>query len=732
MVAEVIVDVLNTNVDRVFDYAIPEGKEIVEGARVLVPFATKLVEGFVIATKPCSSFEGELKEIKGELDLIPALTPELIRLAVQIKNKYHVLLAEALRLFIPAEMRGGKVEQKTKNYVRISENVDLGVLTKTLSRAPKQREALLYLTEHGEAPLSFLAVAFGRGAINALKERGAVCIYEQGVQRIPYKAVSGHGKSVTLTYEQNAVLQKIISNQGKSFLLHGVTGSGKTEIYIRAIKNALEQGKTAIMLVPEIGLTPQVMRRFRSEFGESVALLHSGLSAGERYDEWWRLRNGEAKVAVGARSAIFAPLENLGLIVIDEEHEQSYNSDKSPRYRTEEVARMRSLQTNATLIKGSATPLIESYYRAKSGEDILLELKDRINYVSMPEAIVVDMRNEVMRGNDSVFSEELIYRLEQTLSHGEQAMLYINRRGFSPVVMCNACGYVARCKDCDVSLTYHKEDEQLKCHYCGAKYRVLDVCPECGSAKIRQRGLGTEKVVNELQKRFPSARFLRMDADTTKNKDGHARITEAFFKGEADILVGTQMIAKGHDFANVTLVGVLDADLGLYLSDFRAAERTFSLLTQVAGRAGRAQKKGYVVLQTHTPHHPLVRLAKDYDYHSFYEHEILLREAAKYPPFGSIIRVMVVAEKEEEGIAALKELYSKLLTFKQKHEKSFVFFNKMKSPVKFIMKKYRFQVLMRVFGNDTDAIIDGVYTIVDECKKKGVTVYTEINPGNLS
>lgn len=730
MIAEVIVDVLSANVDRVFDYEIPDGLDVKQGSRVAVPFANRSVEGFVIATKSCSSFEGNLKQVRALLDEVPALTEETLDLAKYMARKYHILLAEALRLFIPAEMRGGRISEKTVAMVRLSEGHTLAELKAELRKGSVSQEKILdYLSENGDCSTAELNERFS--GLKSLEKKGLVEIYTQSLNREPYHEVSGSGKVVELNDVQRQVCEQILAQQGGRFLLHGVTGSGKTEVYIRCIHECLKLGNSAIMLVPEIGLTPQVVRRFRAEFGGQVAILHSGLSKGERFDEWWRIRRGAARVVVGARSAVFAPVDDLGLLIIDEEHEQSYNSESSPRYRTEEVAAFRTARHGATLLLGSATPLVETYYRASQGEFRLLEMAERANHAELPEVVTVDMRREIRQGNNSIFSQELSDRLEQVLSRGEQALLFINRRGYSPVVVCSECGYVAKCADCDVTLTYHRDEELLKCHYCGGKYRMLTECPECGSKHIRQNGLGTQRVVEQLRELFPKARILRMDNDTTQNKDAHLTITTKFANREADILVGTQMIAKGHDFPNVTLVGILDADLSLYFSDYRANERTFSLITQVSGRAGRGYLKGSVVLQTHTPNHPILKLARDGDYRSFYDYEISVRRATFFPPFATVLRVMVSSENDDEAVECLKRVFAPVMELKKKFPDHFLFLNKMKAPVKRIMKRFRYQILMRVYGAATEQIIGQIYDVLDGVNGKFVSAYLEINPASM-
>ncbi|MDE7158707.1 MAG: primosomal protein N', partial [Clostridiales bacterium] len=425
-----------------------------------------------------------------------------------------------------------------------------------------------------------------------------------------------------------------------------------------------------------------------------------GLSAGERFDEWWRLRTGDAKIAIGARSAIFAPLENLGVIVVDEEHDGSYVSESSPRYNTFDIALLRAQHNGCKLILGSATPSVETYKRAAEGEFELVSLPDRINARPLPEVELVDLRREVRRGNASPFSQVLQEKLERCLNGGNQAILFLNRRGFSQTVICRDCGYVAKCEHCDVALTYHSEEDCLKCHYCGTKYHTLTGCPECGGKHIRFVGTGTQRVVGELKKLYPAARILRMDNDTTSGKEGHYKILKQFAERKADILVGTQMVAKGHDFPSVTLVGILDADMSLHFPDYRSGERTFQLVTQVAGRSGRASERGEVVLQTYDPDNYILRFAAKYDYEGFYRHEVGMRAAGMFPPFAKIVRVMVTGENEKETVEALKEVYAELEKIYSANTEKFLFFHKMYAPIKRIQNKFRYQVLMRLTQTD--------------------------------
>ncbi len=524
-------------------------------------------------------------------------------------------------------------------------------------------------------------------------------------------------------------MQSIEISPKRVHLIHGVTGSGKTEIYLRIIADRIQKGKTAIFLVPEISLTPQMLAQLRARFKGVAAILHSGLSAGEKFDEWWRLRTGEAKIAVGARSAIFAPLENIGAIIVDEEHEASYFSETAPRYSTLEIARMRAEYNDCKLILGSATPSVESYARAVDGEYNLITLTERVNHRPMPEIIIADMRKELSRGNDSAFSKALRDELQNTLDNGKQAIIFLNRRGYSQKIICRDCGYVAKCEHCDVTLTYHSEDDCLKCHYCGAKYRMLPACPECGGVHIRYSGTGTQRVVADLNSLFPKARILRMDNDTVSGKDGHYKILNKFSQKQADILVGTQMVAKGHDFPAVTLVGILDADMSLQFEDYRSGERTFQLITQVSGRSGRADAKGKVVLQSYCPENYVLRYAVNYDYLGFFQNEVRMRKATFYPPYALVCRIMVTGENEEKAVAALKEVYSAVESLKNSDRDEFIFLTRMRSPIKKIQGKYRFQVLMRL---KSEKYLPEFYDLAVKHTSASVLVFVEENPSGLS
>ena len=724
MIAEVIVDIASGETDRIYDYLCDENTVV--GSRVRAPFGGKIVAGFVMRVKEKSELPKEkLKKVLPCLDELPALTEECLALANKMTARYRVPKALVLRLFLPAEMRTGKVRELMRNYAELLVPIEEIKLPKT---AKNQLGAAQYLAENGKTDCAYLNNLFA-GGVAGLEKKGYVKITKEQLLRDPYKTVEGERVARILTPDQIRAVDTITSDTRTVQLLHGVTGSGKTEIYLTLIAKCLKEGKSSIFLVPEISLTPQMLAQLRSRFGKNAAILHSGLSAGERFDEWWRLRTGEAKIAIGARSAIFAPLENLGVIILDEEHDTSYSSETAPRYNTFDVAHMRAKSNGCKLVLGSATPSVESYKRAQEGEFSLIRLEKRINRRPLPEILIADMRREVRRGNNSAFSSALKDEIEKCLTAEKQAILFLNRRGYSQTVICKECGYVAKCEACDVSLTYHRDEDCLKCHYCGAKYGMLSACPECGSIKLSYAGTGTQRIVAELQKLYPSARILRMDNDTTSGKEGHYKILKTFAEKKADILVGTQMIAKGHDFPAVTLVGILDADMSLHFSDYRSGERTFQLITQVAGRSGRAGETGKVVLQTFDPENAVLRYAIEYDYEGFYRNEISLRAAMAFPPFSKIVRVLVTGEDDKKTLEGLREVYFALEKIYAENPEKFLFFNKMRAPIKRIQNKHRYQVLMRL--SDV-SVLPQIYAVCAEARTRDVLVSVEENPTNLS
>lgn len=723
MFAQVIVDVAHSQVDKIFEYSCPD--DLRTGCRVKVPFGGRIVEGFVIGVSQNCSFPPErVKPVAEVFDELPALVPECFSLAERISSRFRVPKAASLRLFLPSEMRRGTVREAFKKYVTLS-----GVQATFQKNANKQREAAEFLSDKDEYEYTALCEKFGAGAVNSLIKKGVVSVEKRRVNRNPLGGAERSEELKKLTAAQADAIENIENSQKTVHLLHGVTGSGKTEIYLNIIAREIEKGKTAIFLVPEISLTPQMLSQLRARFKGEAAILHSGLSAGEKFDEWWRLRSGEAKIAIGARSAVFAPLENIGAIIVDEEHDSSYVSETAPRYSTIEVAKLRAEYNNCKLILGSATPSVESYQSAIDGKFNLITLTERINKKPLPEIIIADMRKEVKRGNNSAFSAALREELDSTLKSGNQAIIFLNRRGYAQTVICRDCGYVAKCENCDVSLTYHSEENCLKCHYCGAKYRMLTACPDCGGKRVHYGGTGTQRAAADLKALFPQARIIRMDNDTVSGKDGHYGILRQFAAKEADILVGTQMIAKGHDFPAVTLVGILDADMSLHFSDYRSGERTFQLITQVSGRSGRADDKGKVVLQTYCPENYILRYAVNYDYTGFFGNEMQVRKATGFPPFSLICRIMVTSENAETAVETLKKVYFATEELRQAHPDEFIFLNRMHSPIKKIQKKYRYQVLMRL---NTYSLLEKIYDIAVKNSSQNCLAYVEENPSNLS
>ncbi|MCY9137242.1 primosomal protein N' [Peribacillus frigoritolerans] len=568
------------------------------------------------------------------------------------------------------------------------------------SHAKKQQELLQYFIEHQEPiPLKELLefMNTSSGTVKSLVSKGALAEIDQEIYRDPYEnRVFEKSIPFTLTAEQTAALkpiqEKIHHDEHDVFLLYGVTGSGKTEVYLQAIASVIEKGKEAIMLVPEISLTPQTVKRFKERFGEQVAVMHSGLSVGEKYDEWRKIHRKEVKVVVGARSAVFAPFENLGLVIIDEEHESSYKQEETPRYHARDVAIERAKSYGCPVILGSATPTLESFARAKKNVYKLLTLSQRMNKNALPAVDIVDMREELRTGNRSMFSELLFTKLKDRLKKGEQTVLMLNKRGHSSFVMCRSCGLVINCPNCDISLTYHRFNDIMKCHYCGFEEGMPSVCPECESEHIRFFGTGTQKVEEELAKILPEARVIRMDVDTTSKKGSHERLLNAFGEGKADILLGTQMIAKGLDFPNITLVGVLSADTMLHLPDFRSSEKTFQLLTQVSGRAGRHQLPGEVVIQTYTPEHYSIELSALQDYDAFYEREMYLRRQSHYPPYYYVVLITVSHEDLMKTVSVTEKITNYLGS---RLNRDSVVLGPVASPISRINNRYRYQCLIK-------------------------------------
>lgn len=629
----------------------------------------------------------------------------------------------------------GNVKEVRKVQISNDLNKLLEIQDQISNRAKKQKQLVewmqLHVGEIIEPHTIYEEANTSSQVLQAVISLGAATFIQEEVYRDPFaKKVEKKG-FLDLTDEQSFALEKIVSsmkhNQSETFLLHGITGSGKTEVYLQAISQCLNDGKEAIVLVPEISLTPQMTERFRSRFGELVAVMHSGLSVGEKYDEWRKVHEGKVKVVVGARSAVFAPFENVGIIILDEEHESTYKQEDSPRYHARDVAIWRSKFHHCPVILGSATPSLESFARAKKNVYTLLTLKERALKQSLPTVQVVDMREELQKGNRSMFSQSLVESMEVRLQKKEQIVLFLNRRGYSSFVLCRDCGTVLQCENCDISLTYHRSNEKCKCHYCGFEISVPKSCPQCQSDHIRFFGTGTQKVEEELNKLFPEARVLRMDVDTTKVKGAHEQILQAFGDGQADILLGTQMIAKGLDYPNITLVGVLSADTSLHLPDFRSAEKTFQLLTQVSGRAGRHEKPGEVVIQTYTPEHYAIELSKSQEYGPFYEREMLMRHQAGYPPYYYLALIQV---SHEDVIMAAEYAGKAVEWLRSKLSFKVSIIGPTASGISRLQNRYRYQCLIK-YKIEPDLIPTLMQLIKlyrSDWIKKGIILSVDLDP----
>lgn len=607
-------------------------------------------------------------------------------------------------------------------------------------KAPARARVLEMLCECESIELSELLnlCETTRSTVNALVQKRYVEIIQKPIiSGVVDKLSEIEEKHITLTDEQrNAV--EIISpcienNTTKTFLLHGITGSGKTEVYLSLIEKCKTYGKTALFLVPEISLTPQMINIVTKKFGDRVAVLHSSLTQRQRYDEWFRIKNGDADVVIGARSAVFAPLKNLGLIIIDEEHEQSYKSETNPRYHASEIARFRVKAENAVLLLASATPSLESYYLANHGRYNLLEMQHRVNDATLPDVSIVDMREELKGDNRSLFSDKLKHEIENNLKNKKQTILFINKRGFSSFVSCRNCGYVVECPNCNISLTYHKSNNSLICHYCDYKEKMPDVCPECQSKYIKLFGVGTQRVADEIEHLFPDARVLRMDSDTTAERDAHKKIIDEFQSGNADILVGTQMISKGLDFENVTLVGVLAADMSLFMDDFRAYERTFDLITQVCGRSGRGKEKGKAIIQTYNPQNEILDFSRRNDYKGFYESEINVRSSLEYPPFCEMINITFSGENERECERKIKDFYKSLVDMlkREKYSEFIRVYPPSKAPIYRINGKYRNRIVIKATYNKK--LYEILHYLADKhyTMRTNVNLVVDVNPQNM-
>ena len=633
MIVGVLVEISAKAVDKVFEYNVPKELEesIKVGIRVLVPFGKMTLEGFVLEIKNEKTTSMELKSIIDVVDKDIVLNKELLELGKVMRNNTLSTLISCYQVMLPKALKAGSTGSiKYDTYYKLNDNYSINKLN------DKQKE-IIELVKNGPVIRKSL-VDISLSSLNTLLKKGILVEEKSEHYRVSYNDINNN--KMELTAEQKSVVDSVISSTD-TYLLYGVTGSGKTEVYMEVIEHYLNMGKTSIVLVPEISLTPQMIERFERRFGKKIAAIHSGLSDGEKYDEYRRIARGEASIVIGARSEVFAPLDNIGIIIIDEEHSDSYKqSDPSPRYHARDIAILRSKYHKCSVLLGSATPSLESMARAEKGVYKLLSLPHRVNGKELPVVNIIDMNKEIRKVKGH-FSLELVDAIRSRLEKNEQVILLLNRRGYSSFVTCKNCGYTFKCPNCDITLTYHKSSNTLRCHYCGHGEKVFDTCPECKEKALNNLGVGTQKIEEELNKLFPESKILRMDYDTTSKKGMHEKMIESFRNHEYDILLGTQMVAKGLDFSNVTLVGVINADTSLNIPDFRSSENTFSLLSQVAGRSGRASKTGSVIIQTFNPEHYAINLCRNHDYLSFYKQEMMIRRQLKYPPYYYICNIRV-------------------------------------------------------------------------------------------
>lgn len=719
MVALVLVEVMSRAVDKTFSYNIP--KELIDdvavGKRVVVPFGRKQVEGFVLEIVDDITSDYQLKDIISVNNDI-VLTEELLSLGRAVSKSTLAPLISCYQAMLPKALKIKQKKEITKKYETYYKVID-----NSFKLSDKQAEIVNIIKDKTVSEKELVNVKkISKARLNLLVEKKVLAKELRESYRLEHNDISEEKNKLTPLQEK--VAKEIIDSIDTVYLLHGVTGSGKTEVYMTLIEEGIKRGKQSIVLVPEISLTPQTLARFEKRFGKRVAVFHSALSEGEKYDEYRRVARGEVNVIVGTRSAIFAPLKDISYIIMDEEHSDSYKQENSPRYDTKMVALERCRYHKAKLILGSATPTLESYARALKGVYHLVNLKERVGGRNLPKVEFVDM-NKAIATAKGHFSLELIKRIEETLRRGEQVILLLNRRGYSSVLSCKNCGYVMKCPNCDISLTYHKTNNMLRCHYCGYATNYPKVCPECKEEALRDLGVGTEKIEEEVKSLFGNSKVLRMDVDTTSKKNAHQKIIESFGKGEASILIGTQMVAKGLDFPNVTLVGVLNTDTSLMIPDFRSSETTFDLLSQVAGRSGRA-KEGLVVFQTYNKDHYAISCASNHDYLTFYKEEMAIRKMMKYPPYYYLVLVKISGKDEN---SCLKEAVRCEKVLKKYLDKT-ILLGPTKAMIFKKMNIYTYQIILKYQYQDN------LYEILDKllnyyATKKIVEVSVTFNPVHL-
>ncbi|MDP4088488.1 MAG: primosomal protein N' [Bacillota bacterium] len=729
--AGVVVNNDSIMVDKVFTYEIPENmaENVQIGFRVKVPFGRgdKLLDGFIMnLSEEYSGDVNYIKPLRRLCDEFPLFTPRDLKLMDFMKRRYLCTYIDAIRLLIPTGITKG-ITSRVESVLYIK-NPPGG----RLEKSPYTEIYEKVKNENGVYNKTALSrkFNFSLSSINTLLKHENLTTEEVVVNRLDHREYEEYSPKI-LNPEQANALETILTGEDNKYLIHGVTGSGKTEVYLHLVENMLKSGKDSIMLVPEISLTPQMVERFKGRFGRDISVFHSKMSDGERFDEWMRIKKGKTKIAIGARSALFLPFKNPGIIIMDEEHESSYKSESNPKYDAREIAEYMSAINGCKLVFGTATPSMDTYFRSKNGDIKLIEIKNRADNAKLPDMELVDMREELANNNRSIFSSRLFKVMDQSIKKGEQVILFLNRRGFSTFVSCRKCGFVYKCRQCDITLTYHKEDNLMHCHYCGYRQPVHQKCPQCGSSYLKYFGIGTERVEEEVKKYFPSVKTLRMDMDTTRKKNSYINIYESFKAGEAQVLIGTQMIAKGLDFPNVTLVGVLAADLTLNLPDYKSSERTFQLLTQVAGRAGRSNKGGRVIIQTYTPDHYSIQCSMANDYDGFYNKEITVRDNMNYPPFSEIININLNCAKEDLLIKTIKELGEKVKFF-LKDRKEIDVLGPCPCAISKIKEMYRWQIILK--GAFDYGLAEDIKDVVYDSLKN---VYTEVklnldvNPNNL-
>lgn len=748
MIAEVIINSNVKNLNKTFDYNIPFEMEdkVNIGSRVLVKFGNikQLEEGFVVNIKEKSDWDN-LKDI-GAVEEKDFIDEPKIELAKWMAHRYFCNVSDCIKLMLPpgtgTKDVAKRVKEKSLNSVRLLKNeleINDDIESKVL-KSEKQIKVLKFLLENDDMLISDLEAIteVSKAIIKTLEKNGYVEIYEKQVERNPFlHKVVEKSENLKFTEEQQhayeMVENAIDDYMNSEFLLYGVTGSGKTEVYLQLIQKVLNEGKSSIMLVPEISLTPQTVDRFIARFGQdNIAVLHSKLSVGERYDQWYKIKSGKAKIIIGARSAMFAPVNDLGIIIIDEEHDSSYKSEMSPRYNVKDVARYLGRKYDIPIVYGSATPDMDTYYRALQGEVELLELTKRANNAKLPKVEVVDLKQELANGNRSMISMKLYNAIEKNLQDKKQTILFLNRRGYSTFIMCRDCGYTAKCKNCNITMTYHLKQNRLKCHYCGYESPALTVCPDCKSTNIRYFGTGTQKLEAEINKLFPSASTIRMDVDTVTKKNSHEEILNKFKNENIDILIGTQMVVKGHHFPNVTLVGVIAADTNLNIDDYRASEKTFQILTQVAGRAGREKDEGKVIIQTYNPDNFSIEFSKKQDYKLFYNLESKLRKQLKYPPFCDIIMLGFSSESEEAIKKVSSEVHKYLKEKINKENIPIMLYKPVPAPIDKIKNKNRWRIIIKCkFGDNIIDIINGCINEVMSKRNSNVSMIVDVNPNNM-